>query len=192
MEAIETKTIETLHEDGVVDGAYRVYGTKDDYAIIFNGYPSDTEDIAILEAYCEENGYEWYYDDSAREVNQIIYTDTNDVIYTDGDVIGRDDVENGDIDFDDDIEEIFIDQPKRCLPYWFSEKLLEDNGFEKLGKTYSSGWYEENDNRDPQEIMESIKSLTPNLTKEIIFKVETSSQFELEYAVFVRSEDIEA
>ena len=69
--------------------------------------------------------------------------------------------------------------------------MLEDNGFEKLDKTYSSGFYEENDNRDPQEIMESIKSLTPNHTKEIIFKVETSNQFELEYAVFVRSEDKE-
>lgn len=185
--ATAKKTIEDLAEDGVVDGAYKLYGTKD-FIVIFNGYPSDTEHIAILNAYCEDKGYEWYYDDSMTSINGIAYNiEDGNIIYTDGEALGRADFENGNLDFSE-IEDDFIDNPSRALPSWYDDKELENLGFEKLGITGDSGWYEHNKNQDPKDIMEQIKSLTPTIKKDIVFKIDYISQFEMEYSVFSRSE----
>ena len=183
------KTIIDLHDDGVVDGAYKLYGTKD-FIVIFNGYPSDTEHIAILNAYCEDKGYEWYYDDSAWVINNTAYTDQSDIIFTDGDMLGRADFESGDFDFSD-IEDDFIDTPSRALPSWYNDKELEKLGFEKLSCEFDSGLYEHNKQSDPTEISKQIRSNRPNAKKEIIFKVDFVSQFEMGFCVFVRSDDIE-
>lgn len=185
-----TKTIETLVEDGVVDGAYKLYGTNA-YVVIFNGYPSDTEYISILEAYCKDKGYGWNYDDTLTSINGIAYNiEDGNIIYIDGEALGRADFENGYCDFSE-IEDEFIDNPSRALPSWYDDKELEDLGFEKLSCEFDNGLYEHNKNQDPKMVMENIKSLSTTRKKEVLFKVDFVSQFEMGFCVFVRSDDIE-
>ena len=118
MTAVTQRTIEDLVEDDVVDGAFKLYNS-DKFIVIFNGYPSDTEEIKIINDYCAKKGYEWYFDDSAWAINGIAYTDQNDIIYVDGDILGRADFESEDCDFSE-IEDEFIDNPERCLPSWYN------------------------------------------------------------------------
>ncbi len=190
--ATAKKTIEDLVEEGLVETrAYKQYGS-DTKLVVYNGYGSDDENIAIVGAYCEANGYEWCYDDSVLiDYDMMVaYTDSADVIGVDGEALGRLGFEDGTYDFSC-LEDTYIDNPSVALPSWYDDKELEDLGFEKISCEFDSGLYEHNKNQDPKEIAENIRSLRPNAKKEIIFKIDFVSQFEMGYCVFVRSDDIE-
>lgn len=182
---IPTRTIEDLAEDGLVDGAYGQYN-DDKKLVVYNGYGSDDDNIAIVSAYCEKMGYDWYFNDSVviDYNNGMAYTDEGDVVAIDGELLGRKGFEDEDYDFTT-IEDKFVDNPTRALPSWFSEDDIISNGFTKLTCEFNNGLYEHNTNDDPQEIIDKLNEVSVT-DIEVVFQIDFTNQFEMGFCAWVR------
>jgi len=201
MSEVKTRTIEDLIEDGQVEGSIYEQYNDEKNIIIYCGYQSEEEDVAIVDAYCIKNGYTWNYDDAVYiDYNlNIAYTDSNDVIRLEDGVVGRKGFEDGDYDLET-IENEFVFSKQdvsngktvpstefRALPTWYNEKELIEKGWLKQSCEFNHGLYEHNTNDEPSDILEKIIANEEETL--VIFAIDNYNPFETEFCVFTKIAD---
>lgn len=201
MSEVKTRTIEDLVEEGQVDGGIYDQYNDEQKIVVYCGYQSEEEDVAIVEAYCVENGYTWQFDDAVYiDCNSnIAYTDSTDVLRTEDGVVGRKGFEDGDYDLES-IENEFVFSKQdvsngktvssttfRALPTWYNEKELIEKGWIKQSCEFNHGLYEHNTNDEPSDILEKIIATEEETL--VIFAIDYFNLFETEYCVWTKIND---
>ena len=201
MSQVKTRTIEDLVEDGQVEGSIYEQYNDEQKIIVYNGYHSEEEDVAIVEAYCEKNDYNLCFDDEVYiDYNMnIAYTDSTDVLSTEDGVVGRKGFEDGDYDLES-IENEFVFSKQdvsngktvpstvfRALPTWYNEKELIEKGWIKKSCEFNHGLYEHNTNDEPSDILEKIIANEEETL--VIFGIDNYNPFETEFCVFTKIYD---
>jgi len=201
MSEVKTRTIEDLVEDGQVEGGvYEQYNDEQDI-VVYNGYQSEEGDVAIVEAYCVENGYTWCYDDEVYIDYDmgVAYTDSTDILMIEDGAVGRKGFEDSDYDLET-IENEFVFSKQdisngkavsstrfRALPTWYNENELVEKGYEKKSCEFNHGLYEHNTNDEPSDILEKIIENEEEAL--VIFAVDNYNPFEVEFCVWVKIDD---
>jgi hypothetical protein len=201
MSQVKTRTIEDLVEDGQVEGSIYEQYNDEQKIIVYNGYQSEDEDLAIVEAYCEKNGYTYQFNDEVYiDYNMnIAYTDSTDIVHIEGELIGRKGFEDGDYNLES-IENEFVFSKQdvsngktvpstvfRALPTWYNEKELIEKGWIKKSCEFNNGMYEHNTNDEPSDILEKIIANEEETL--VIFAVDSCNPFEVNFCVFTKLND---
>ena len=176
---------EELWEDTI--GPMDLYDSN--YRIIINLGNTNDDFVELLDTYCQENNLEWNYSDSVIEdcymdiaYTADVYGNFTDIIFIDGEVLGRAGFEDGTYTWED-ISDYFIDAPTIALPEWFPTEQLEEQGFELRSCEFAAGWYDRHD--DPSEI--ATKAAEQN--KHVVFQISYSTPFELGFCLWTKDKD---
>ena len=167
-------------------------GTASDSVIfLVESYDMPNEEwekmIKFLETICNYDNikYSWDYRDSSyvdHEDNcayNIGYDESN-VIFLDCKIIGRRQIENKEVTWDD-LKERYINEPTKALPSWFPISDLEEEGFEERSCDFQNGMYGRVDR--PKDIMEKLHNLK---YKNIVFQIASINMFATDFCVWVK------
>ena len=174
-------TLDSIQENGDITDSGKYKGQ--DFIVIDSS--ADDDVIAAIEDYCKKHNCLYGFSDEYVKDdydNISIYRWGEDCFRDDeGYIFGINSIQNGDIDFND-VLELFKNNPKKALPYWINKDKLEQEGFKKLSCGFNIGYYEYNNQDDPNEIYNNLK----NKYNEIIFQISSSSPFEIYFCVYVK------
>ena len=193
------EAMESLASDQAIDGILEVYNS-DKKGIVYNGERTDTENINLIIAFCEHNKhkkYVWFMDTDVTVADNVIYLDESDVIFSEGDLLGRrafdkdglydfssievDHLYNSDIltEIDDEGFEW------NYLPNWFSKEDLKENGFSAMSTKHTNAVCIECET--PLDIIEN--GLEFNESMEFVFIREYFDLYNTTFTPFIRLKD---
>ena len=100
---------------------------------------------------------------------------------THDEVIGRRLIEKKDVDFEDLLNDHFINDCKMAIPSWFPIDEITNLGFEQQSCDFESGWYHRND--DPKAIMEKAHKQR----YDTIFQISYAHTFAVGFCLWTRT-----